>query len=87
MSKTPVEIDAVLNDGTWGTVINWLDKTGLGRVPFGQGPPVTRNQDGSLNVCSPVGDTLTYGRAQVGEYVVLYDDGTLGVRGTEAVAA
>lgn len=81
--KVPAEVDAVLNDGTWSTVIHWLDKVGHGRVPFGQGPPVTRNKDGSLNIVRGFGTML----AGVGDYVILLDDGTLAVRGAEAVAS
>lgn len=71
--KKPVEIDAVLNDGTWSTVIHWLDQIagGMIAVPVGHCPPVTRNPDGSLNIETLEGTM----RADVGDYVIC------GVRG------
>lgn len=64
--KRPAEVDAVLNDGTWSTIIYWLDKVGHGRVPLGQRPPVTRNSDGSLNI--DTGDLIE--TAQVGDWLL-----------------
>lgn len=67
--KLPVEIDAVLNDGTWPPIIAFLDEaSGLSGMIFqpGQEPPVTRNSDGTLNIATLEGVM----RANVGDYVI-----------------
>jgi hypothetical protein len=64
--KLPVEIEAVLNSGTWKPIIDWLDSIGAGRVPFGHRPPITRNDDGSLNIETLEGVM----RADVGDFVI-----------------
>lgn len=73
--KKPVEIDAVLNDGTWSPIIDWLDDLagGVVGIPFGSRPAVTRNDDGTLNIETLEGTM----RADVGDYVICGVQGEL----------
>jgi hypothetical protein len=65
--KKPVEIEAILNTGTWRPIIDWLDTIGAGAVPFGHRPAITRNEDdGSLNIETLEGTM----RADVGDFVI-----------------
>jgi len=50
--KKPVVIDAVRNDGTWPPIVKWLQEIAGSHFVFqpGQHPPITRNDDGSLNI-------------------------------------
>jgi hypothetical protein len=63
--KKPVVIEAVRNDGTWPTILAWLDSVGYG-VPFLGKPAVTRNQDGSLNIATLEGVM----RCDVGDWLI-----------------
>jgi len=49
--KKPVVIEAIQNDGNWPTVRDWLIAINppFG-IPFLGEPPLTRNDDGSLNI-------------------------------------
>jgi hypothetical protein len=66
--KKPVVIDAVHNEGTWAPIIEWLDGIFGGHfsVPIGSRPPITRNDDGSLNIETLEGTM----RADVGDWVI-----------------
>lgn len=50
--KKPIEIEAVQNDGVWSTVRDWMIDIADGPTafPIGTHPPITRNEDGSLNI-------------------------------------
>jgi hypothetical protein len=67
--KKPVVVCAVQNNlGTWKPIIEWLDAlsaTGL-VIPFGSVPPITRNEDGSLNIFTLEGTM----RAEIGDWVI-----------------
>jgi hypothetical protein len=62
--KKPIVIDAVQNDGTWKTIIEWMKEQLI--IPFGSTPPITRNEDGSLNIRTLEGTM----RADVGDWVI-----------------
>lgn len=69
--KKPVEIDAVLNDGTWPPIMAWLDAMhgGKFKIVLGNDPlvPITRNQgDGTLNIHTLEGTM----RADVGDWII-----------------
>lgn len=66
--KKPVEIEAIRNDGTWKPIIQWLQQLSGGGMVFqpGQEPPITRNDDGSLNIATLEGTM----RADVGDWVI-----------------
>lgn len=66
--KKPVEVAAVQNDGTWRTIIDWLDALSGGRVsiPIGSRPAITRNDDGTLNIETLEGTM----RAEVGDWII-----------------
>jgi hypothetical protein len=64
--KKPIEIDAVRNTGDWAPIIAFLDSVGAARVPFGHRPPITRNDDGTLNIETPEGVM----RADVGDWLI-----------------
>ncbi len=66
--KKPVEIEAVLNDGQWGTIVVWMEsisETGFA-FPLGSEPPITRNPDGTLTIKTLEGDHL----AIVGDWII-----------------
>lgn len=64
--KKPVEIEAVRNTGEWAPIIEFLTRFGLHRIPFGSGPPITRNDDGTLNIRTLEGVM----RADVGDWII-----------------
>lgn len=64
--KKPVEIDAVLNTGEWAPILEFLDAVGVGRIPFGHMPHITRNADGTLSIQTLEGVM----RADVGDWVI-----------------
>lgn len=66
--KKPVTINAVLNNGEWSTIIEWLDELVGGKVgiPFGYRPSITRNEDGSIRIATLEGDM----RADVGDWII-----------------
>jgi hypothetical protein len=49
--KKPVAVDAIQNDGQWSTVRDWMIAI---NPPYGFSflgdPPITRNNDGTLNI-------------------------------------
>ena len=65
--KKPVTVDAIRNDGEWATVRDWLIEL---NPPFGFAflgtPPITRNDDGSLNIATLEGTM----RADVGDWII-----------------
>jgi hypothetical protein len=65
--KKPVTIDAICNDGQWSTVRDWMIEI---NPPFGfpalTAPPITRNDDGSLNIVTLEGTM----RADVGDWII-----------------
>lgn len=64
--KKPVVVDAVQNDGSWLTILKFLDDVEY-RVPFLGKPHVTRNVDGSLNVDTIDGNVA---RVEVGWWLM-----------------
>lgn len=67
--KKPVVIEAVRNDGEWKTIMDWLDSLtpeGHLAIPFGSRPPVTRNDDGSLNIETLEGTM----KSDVGDWII-----------------
>ena len=50
--KRPVVVEAVENKGEWKPIVEWLQSLAGSYFAFqpGTNPPVTRNDDGSLNV-------------------------------------
>lgn len=66
--KKPVVIEAVKNDGKWGPIRDWMiDIAGGGfAFPVGSTPPITRNDDGSLNIFTLEGVM----KAAVGDFVI-----------------
>lgn len=65
--KKPVVIDAIHNHGTWAPIVEWLEGlTGGFAFPVGMAPPITRNEDGSLNIATLEGVM----RASVGDFVI-----------------
>lgn len=67
--KKPVIIDAIRNDGSWKTIIDWLDALSVGdrfRVPVCGIPPVRREADGTLQVDTLEGTM----RCDVGDWLI-----------------
>ena len=66
--KKPVVIEALLNEGEWKPVFDWLKELAGGdfAVPFGHRPSITRNEDGTLNIETLEGTM----RAEVGDYLI-----------------
>lgn len=69
--KKPVVIEATCNHGTWSPILAWLE--GIPGDKFGgfafaplTAPPVTRNDDGSLNIATLEGTM----RAEVGDWII-----------------
>ncbi len=50
--KKPVVIEAICNGGEWKPIVSWLEKLAGNGLVFEPGtePPITRNDDGSLNI-------------------------------------
>lgn len=63
--KKPIVINAIENIGTWEPIITWLNEIGW-RLPFFSVPPITRNDDGSLNIDTLEGRML----CSVGDYLI-----------------
>lgn len=66
--KKPVVIEAVRNDGTWAPICQWLESltgTGMAFQPA-EAPPITRNDDGSLNIGTAEGIM----RGNVGDWII-----------------
>jgi hypothetical protein len=59
--RKPVIVDAVRYDGCWSTVRDWLDE-----LTGPQDAPITRNEDGSLNIVTLEGAM----RAEAGDYII-----------------
>jgi hypothetical protein len=65
--KKPVVIEAVQNDGLWGPIVEWLNSLSTGLIfQPGEDPPITRNQDGSLNITTREGVM----RGEVGDWII-----------------
>jgi hypothetical protein len=66
--KKPVEIEAIQNEGEWGPIVKWLQFIKSSYFVFkpGEQPPITRNDDGSLNIVTLEGVM----RADVGDWVI-----------------
>lgn len=66
--KKSIVVDAIRNDGTWKPIIDWLQEAAGDGLIFqpGQSPPITRNDDGSLNIATREGTM----RAEVGDWVI-----------------
>ncbi len=69
--KKPIVIEAVLNGGQWAPIVEWLehiagDRFGGFAFAIGTEPPITRNDDGSLNIVTLEGTM----RANVGDWVI-----------------
>lgn len=69
--KKPVVINATCNHGIWAPILAWLEEIAgnrFGGFAFQPGtePPVTRNDDGSLNIRTLEGMM----RAEVGDWVI-----------------
>jgi hypothetical protein len=58
--KKPVVIEAIQNEGDWLPIVKWLEAASPNGMVFqpGQHPPITRNEDGSLNVHTAEGVML-----------------------------
>lgn len=57
-------VQAIRNNGSWPTILEFLDDTGLSIIPLFGSPPVVRDLDGTLRIYEtgeeiPVGDWLT----------------------------
>jgi hypothetical protein len=66
--KKPITIEAIENLGTWSPILDWLQKLSGSYFVFppGQHPPITRNDDGSLNIHTLEGTM----RADVGDWII-----------------
>ena len=66
--KKPVVIDAIKNEGEWSSVIQWLQDLAGAELIFqpGEEPPMTRNEDGSINIATPEGTM----RANVDDWII-----------------
>lgn len=64
--KKPVVITAIKNDGTWATIREWIFNECGWSPTIGQIPPITRNDDGSLNIATLEGTHL----GNVGDYII-----------------
>ena len=66
--KKPVVIDAILNQGDWRPIYDWLQSFVAGGLVFqmGQNPPVMRSSDGVLSV--PIAEGTM--RVEVGDWII-----------------
>lgn len=69
--KKPVVVEATCNYGTWPPIFVWLEAIagdrfgGFAFAPM-TAPPITRNDDGSLNIVTLEGTM----RAEVGDWII-----------------
>lgn len=66
--KKPVVIEAIKNDGTWPSIVEWLQALAGSYFAFqpGTSPPITRNDDGSLNIHTLEGTM----QGDVGDWII-----------------
>jgi hypothetical protein len=66
--KKPVVIEAIQNHGIWEPIVEWLQQISGSYFAFQPGthPPITRNEDGSLNIHTLEGTM----RADVGDVII-----------------
>ena len=66
--KKPIVIEAIYHEGEWSPIVQWLQHLAGSHFVFSpdQQPPITRNEDGSLNVHTREGDML----ADVGDWII-----------------
>jgi hypothetical protein len=66
--KKPVVIEAIQNHGKWKPIVEWLQQISGCYFVFQPGthPPITRNEDGSLNIYT-LEETI---RANVGDVII-----------------